>query len=59
MEAFSGALRFLAADRYRSERREILAALGMRGILTLDTTAQEFAVALANRYLDVKAAGRI
>ncbi|HVJ44902.1 MAG TPA: DUF58 domain-containing protein [Luteolibacter sp.] len=59
VEAFSGALRFLAADRYRSERREILAALGMRGILTLDTTAQEFAVALANRYLDVKAAGRI
>jgi len=56
---FSDALRFLAAERYRSERREILAALGMRGVLTLDSTAQEFAAALANRYLDVKAAGKI
>lgn len=59
VEEFSGALRFLAAERYRSERKEILAALGMRGILTLDTTAQEFAASLANRYLDVKAAGKI
>jgi uncharacterized protein (DUF58 family) len=56
---FSDALRFLAAERYRSERREILTALGTRGVLTLDSTAQEFAAALANRYLDVKAAGKI
>jgi uncharacterized protein (DUF58 family) len=57
--SFAGALQFLAADRYMQERREILASLGARGILTLDTTAQEFAVALANAYFDVKAAGKI
>jgi hypothetical protein len=41
------------------ERREILATLGALGVLTLDSTAQGFAVALANRYSDIKAAGRI
>jgi hypothetical protein len=29
------------------------------GILTLDVPAQQFPVALANRYLDIKAAGRL
>jgi len=59
VESFSSALKFLAADRYVQERREILATLGALGILTLDSTAQEFAVALANCYFDIKAAGRI
>ena len=56
---FSDALRFTAADRYVAERREVLAELSARGILTLDTTAQQLAVSLANRYLDIKAAGRL
>ncbi|RYD18208.1 MAG: DUF58 domain-containing protein [Verrucomicrobiaceae bacterium] len=59
VESFSSALRFLAADRYVQERREILATLGALGVLTLDSTAQEFAIALANSYFDIKAAGRI
>lgn len=59
VESFGSALRFLAADRYVQERREILASLGATGILTLDSTAQELAVALANCYFDIKAAGRI
>ena len=59
VDTFAGALKFLAADRYVSERLEILAGLSARGILTLDTTAQLLAVALANRYLDIKAAGRL
>lgn len=57
--SFSDALRHLAAGRYQQERREILAKLGTLGILTLDSTAREFPVALANRYTDIKAAGRI
>ncbi|NQW99384.1 DUF58 domain-containing protein, partial [bacterium] len=57
--SLSSALTFLAADRYVQERREILASLGAQGVLTLDSTAQGFAVALANRYFDIKAAGRI
>lgn len=56
---FDEALKYLAADRYQMERTEILSTLGMRGILTLDTTAQQLAVELAKRYLDIKAAGRI
>jgi uncharacterized protein (DUF58 family) len=59
VDSFSAALKFLAADRYMQERREILANLGARGILTLDSSAQEFAVALANCYFDIKAAGRL
>ena len=59
VESFSSALKFLAADRYVHERLEILANLRAVGVLTLDTTAGEFAVALANCYFDIKAAGRI
>lgn len=59
VESFPSALRHLAAGRYIQERREILGSLGALGILTLDTTAREFPVALANRYTDIKAAGRI
>ncbi|MFT3990378.1 MAG: DUF58 domain-containing protein [Luteolibacter sp.] len=56
---FSHALRYLAADHYVQERREVQAALGAAGIFTLDTIAQSFAVDLANRYLDIKSSGRI
>lgn len=56
---FPDALRFTAADRYVAERREVLAELSARGILTLDTTPQQLAISLANRYLDIKAAGRL
>lgn len=59
VDSFSSALRFLAADRYVQDRREVLAALGAAGILTLDSTAAEFPVALANCYFDIKAAGRL
>lgn len=57
--SFPDALQFTAADRYFSERREVLAELNARGILTLDTTAQQLAMSLANRYLDIKSAGRL
>lgn len=56
---FGGALRFAAAERYDTERSEVLAALQSFGVLTLDVPAQQFPVALANRYLDIKAAGRL
>ena len=59
VDSFSSALKFLAADRYLLERREVLANLNARGILSLDSTAQNFAVALANAYFDIKAAGRL
>lgn len=59
VESFPHALKYLAADRYLSERREIIAGLAALGIPTLDTTAQQLAVSLANRYLDIKAGGRL
>lgn len=57
--AFRDALRFAAAEQYDAERAEVLATLRGHGVLTLDVPAQELPVALANRYLDVKAAGRL
>jgi uncharacterized protein (DUF58 family) len=59
VDGFSDALRFAAAERYDAERAEVLATLQGFGILTLDVPAQQFPVALANRYLDIKAAGRL
>lgn len=59
VEGFREALRFSAAERYDAEREEVLASLRGHGVLTLDVPAQELPVALANRYLDIKAAGRL
>ncbi|MEM9236803.1 MAG: DUF58 domain-containing protein [Verrucomicrobiota bacterium] len=59
VDGFSDALRFAAAEQYDSERAEVLATLKGFGVLTLDVSAQELPVALANRYLDIKAAGRL
>jgi len=59
VDSFPSALRYLAADRYMNERREILASLSASGVLTLDSTAKDFPIALANRYFDIKAAGRL
>jgi uncharacterized protein (DUF58 family) len=59
VDSFPRALKFLAADRYLSERREVMASLEALGIPTLDTTADQLAIALANRYLDIKARGRL
>jgi uncharacterized protein (DUF58 family) len=59
INAFNDALRYAAAEQYDTERAEVLATLQGFGVLTLDVPAQEFPVALANRYLDIKAAGRL
>ncbi|MCW1886279.1 DUF58 domain-containing protein [Luteolibacter flavescens] len=59
IDEFSDALRFAAAERYDAERAEVLATLQGSGILTVDVPAQQFPIALANRYLDIKAAGRL
>lgn len=59
VEQFRDALRFSAAERYDGERAEVLANLRGHGVLTLDVPAQDLPVALANRYLDIKSAGRL
>jgi len=56
---FSGALKHLAARQYMEERRETLLTLDAHGILTMDVNADQLAVSLANRYLDIKSAGAL
>jgi len=56
---FSGALKHVAARQYMEERRETLLTLDAHGILTMDVTADQLAVSLANRYLDIKSAGAL
>ena len=59
VDGFPAALRFLAADRYIEERREILATMHAAGVITRDCTAGELAINLANSYQDIKSAGRL
>lgn len=51
------ALRFGALSHYFGERRQLLESLRARRVLTVDESAQMLPVALANKYLDVKAGG--
>ena len=50
------ALAWLAIKDYGRERAEVLRKLSAHGVVTVDETAQNFPVALANRYLDLRAA---
>lgn len=51
------ALQYSALTHYFGERRQLLESLRARKILTVDESAQMLPVALANKYLDVKAGG--
>lgn len=52
-----GALEYGALTHYFGERRQLLESLRSRRVLTVDESAQMLPVALANKYLDVKAGG--
>lgn len=51
------ALQYGALTHYFGERRQLLESLRARRILTVDESAQMLPVALANKYLDIKAGG--
>ena len=51
---FEDALGYFAAHDYAAERQDVLTTLKADGIVTLDETAQEFPIALANTYLDTR-----
>ncbi|GEP41123.1 hypothetical protein BGE01nite_04140 [Brevifollis gellanilyticus] len=53
------ALSYGALSHYQSQRAQILKTLEARHIPTVDETAQQLPIALANRYLDLKSSGRI
>jgi len=48
-----------SAERARLERRRIAALLGRRGVDVVDAAPERIAPELADRYLDLKAAGRL
>ncbi|WP_395740818.1 DUF58 domain-containing protein [Prosthecobacter sp.] len=51
------ALQYGALTHYFGERRQLMESLRARRVLTVDESAQMLPVALANKYLDVKAGG--
>ena len=53
------ALIYGALSNYLQQRQLLLGNLQARKILTLDETAADLPVALANKYLDIKASGKI
>ncbi|MES2594610.1 MAG: DUF58 domain-containing protein [Verrucomicrobiota bacterium] len=53
------ALSYGALSHYQSQRAQVLRTLEARRIPTVDETAQQLPIALANRYLDLKSSGRI
>ncbi|HAL72566.1 MAG TPA: DUF58 domain-containing protein, partial [Verrucomicrobiales bacterium] len=53
------ALSYGAQCHYQQQRAHLLDSLRANRIVTVDETAQNLPIALANRYLDLKAAGRI
>lgn len=56
---FQSALAYAAAAQYERERNRILLTLSSLGVPTLNVTAQQLPLALANQYLEIKRAGRL
>lgn len=54
VQTFDDALGYLAAKDYAREREQTLLALQTDGIITIDETAQNLPVAIANCYLDTR-----
>ncbi len=59
VDHLQGALQYGALSHYFGERRRLLESLRARRVLTVDESAQMLPVALANKYLDVKAGGML
>ena len=51
--------RQVAAQRLLAERRAVLERLERQGVLTLDVAADALSISVINRYLDLKARGRL
>lgn len=51
------ALNYTGVQQYLNSRREVQRKLTAEGVYTLDCTAQELAVRVANSYLEIKGAG--
>jgi uncharacterized protein (DUF58 family) len=49
----------VVAQRLLAERRQVLAALGGRGVITLDLPADRLSAQVVATYLELKARGRL
>jgi uncharacterized protein (DUF58 family) len=49
----------MVAEQLLDERAVALESLRRRGVLTLDVPANQLTIAVVNRYLELKARGRI
>ena len=58
-DGLSAALDCIAAHDYVHERARVLQDVASHGVRTLDVTAQDLPVALANAYLDAKFSGAL
>ena len=56
---FADALRLSAAELYLQQRQNTIRSLGMRAGHLIDVTPQRLAMALVNRYLDIKESGQL
>ena len=56
---FEDAVRIAAAHHYQADRRRAIERLHAQGIDSLDVTPESLSVELVNRYLDIKAGGRL
>ena len=59
VERFEEALRHVATVDFLARRERAHHALARVGVMTLDVTAPELPLAVVNRYLDIKRAGRL
>lgn len=59
VDTFDQALDLSAVHLYLRDRRRLFEELQSYGILTVDETAQHLPIALTNKYLDIKSAGRL
>jgi len=53
------ALKYTSTHLYLKDRQEAFEKIQSHGVITLDETAQEFPIALANQYLAIKAQGQL
>ncbi len=56
---FGDALRFCATSHYLEQRKQAIRRLGMRAGQLIDITPDKLAMALVNRYLDIKESGQL
>jgi uncharacterized protein (DUF58 family) len=59
VDGFESALTLAATQRYLLARRKVHDAISRSGALSLDVEPERLPIAMVNRYLEIKASGRL